>query len=91
MAETLGINPNTVKKAYSELERKNVIITISTKGTFITDNPSNVVNQKVDKILGGLNVRLVSCDAFYSTNISPSYVDEIDVLLDKKEKEIMTV
>ena len=35
MATTLGINPNTVKKAYTELERRGVTVTISTKGTFI--------------------------------------------------------
>ncbi len=51
MATTLGINPNTVKKAYSELENKGVIITISTKGTFITENPNKVVDSKVDKLI----------------------------------------
>ena len=30
MATTLGINPNTVKKAYTELERRGVTVTIST-------------------------------------------------------------
>lgn len=49
MATTLGINPNTVKKAYAELENKGVIITISTKGTFISDNIKNIVNNKVDE------------------------------------------
>ena len=38
MAGNLGINPNTVKKAYLELENKGVIQTFSTKGTFISDN-----------------------------------------------------
>lgn len=51
MATFLGINPNTVKKAYSELESKGVIITISTKGTFITENPNKVVDSKVNKII----------------------------------------
>lgn len=51
MATTLGINPNTVKKAYSELENRGVIITISTKGTFISENITQVVDLKVDEIL----------------------------------------
>jgi GntR family transcriptional regulator len=46
MACSLGINPNTVKKAYSILEGKNVIQTISTKGTFIADNIEDVIIQK---------------------------------------------
>ena len=43
MATSLGINPNTVKKAYAELEQRGVIITISTKGSFIADN----INKKL--------------------------------------------
>lgn len=51
MATTLGINPNTVKKAYSELENKGVIITISTKGTFISEDITKIVDAKIDDIL----------------------------------------
>ena len=43
MATTLGINPNTVKKAYTELERRGVTVTISTKGTFIAYDTIKVV------------------------------------------------
>lgn len=50
LALRLGINPNTVKKAYSILESKGVIQTISTKGTFIADTIDQVVEQKIDKI-----------------------------------------
>lgn len=51
MATTLGINPNTVKKAYTELENRGIITTISTKGTFIEEDISKVINLKVeDKI-----------------------------------------
>ena len=51
MATTLGINPNTVKKAYAELENRGVIVTISTKGTFVKDNITQVVNSKIDNII----------------------------------------
>ena len=51
MATTLGINPNTVKKAYTELENRGVIVTISTKGTFVKDNITQVVNSKIDNII----------------------------------------
>ena len=54
MAGNLGINPNTVKKAYSELENKGVIQTISTKGTFISDNIDEIkkinIESKIDEI-----------------------------------------
>lgn len=34
----LAINPNTIQKAYSELERRGVIITVPGKGAFIADD-----------------------------------------------------
>lgn len=58
MAITLGINPNTVKKAYTELENQGVIVTISTKGTFITDNPSKVTDLKIDKLIDEIKDRI---------------------------------
>ena len=38
MSSILTINPNTISKAYGELEREGVIETLRGKGTFITDN-----------------------------------------------------
>lgn len=37
LASTLGINPNTVSKAYLELERQQIIETIRGRGTFICE------------------------------------------------------
>lgn len=51
MATDLGINPNTVKKAYDILEKKGVIVTLSTKGTFITENTNLVVKEKQNSLL----------------------------------------
>lgn len=49
LASALGINPNTVKKAYEELEKRGAIITISTKGTFVTEKVDKVVEEKVEE------------------------------------------
>ena len=46
LASNLGINPNTVKKAYDILENKKVITTISTKWTFISDKTFEVLEVK---------------------------------------------
>ena len=54
LAVEVGINPNTVKKAYTELETKGVIKTISTKGTFVSESIENIIQEqieeKIDKI-----------------------------------------
>ena len=55
LATTLGINPNTVKKAYDILENKNVITSISTKGTFIKENASNIKKQTINNYLNDIN------------------------------------
>ena len=34
----LAINPNTIQKAYTELERRGVIITVPGKGAFIAED-----------------------------------------------------
>lgn len=48
LATDLGINPNTVKKAYSILESKGVIVSLSTKGTFISIHTEKVTQEKIE-------------------------------------------
>ncbi|WP_238918333.1 GntR family transcriptional regulator [Clostridium sp. YIM B02555] len=45
MAALLTINPNTISKAYGELERAGIIETLRGKGTYVVDN----FNRKVDE------------------------------------------
>lgn len=45
MAQQLGINPNTVQKAYSALEMNGVIYTVAGRGVFISSD-----DQQLDKI-----------------------------------------
>ena len=67
LASNLGINPNTVKKAYDELERRNIITTFSTKGTFISEDIRSLkelkIEQKIKKIrdeISGLEILGIS-------------------------------
>lgn len=39
VAKDLGINPNTVSKAYSELENKKLTYSLPGKGIYISENP----------------------------------------------------
>lgn len=55
LAASLGINPNTVKKAYTELEQKGVIYVISTKGTFIADKTREVIERKITDGINNIN------------------------------------
>lgn len=55
LAVELGVNPNTVKKAYDELERKKVIVTLSTKGSYISENVDNIINEKINVKIEKIN------------------------------------
>jgi GntR family transcriptional regulator len=46
LAAELGINPNTVLKAYQMLEKDGIIVTIPGKGSFITDRSSALAQKK---------------------------------------------
>ena len=62
LALNLGINPNTVKKAYDELERRHVITTISTKGTFIADDTKSITKLKIDEKLGIIKAEIAELE-----------------------------
>lgn len=64
MALDLGINPNTVKKAYDILEEKGVIVTISTKGTFISDSIDKVKKTKEKDLLNKINELIKELEKF---------------------------
>lgn len=51
LAIELSINPNTVKKAYDILENKGIIVSKSTKGSFISENSNKAKQDKIDKLL----------------------------------------
>lgn len=60
LSKTLTINPNTVSKAYAELERQKLIETISGKGTFVsTDYKPKVDEDRFQKLVDVLKDAIV--------------------------------
>ena len=58
MAGAIGINPNTVKKSYDILENRGIIRTISTKGTFISENTKELTQDKIDKEINNIKDKI---------------------------------
>jgi GntR family transcriptional regulator len=60
MATDLGINPNTVAKAYMLLERDSIVLTVRRRGTFIAEAARKRadasldlrIDEAIDRILG---------------------------------------
>lgn len=49
LAKELGVNPNTVQKAYQELERNGIIYSLTGRGNFIAPlNPELVTNKALE-------------------------------------------
>ena len=51
MATELSINPNTIQRAYAELERQGYIYTVKGKGSFVADNTVMKENRKKEVLL----------------------------------------
>lgn len=51
IAGELGINPNTIQKAYSELENRKMIISVSGKGNFVNRDIKNVLEDKKEELI----------------------------------------
>lgn len=72
MAALLTINPNTISKAYGELERQGIIETLRGKGTYVVDNfdrkadenKMQYISEELKKIILEANYNGIDKDSF---------------------------
>ena len=50
LARELGINPNTIQKAYSELERCGIIMTLPGRGSIVLADKSSLRGEKTEQL-----------------------------------------
>ena len=62
LAAELGINPNTVQKAYRELEREGVIYSVPYKGSYVASTKS-VESKMRTKLQNDFKVLIETCRA----------------------------
>lgn len=55
LARELGINPNTIQKAYAELERQGVIITLPGRGSVVTSKTDALIEKQKQKLMNELS------------------------------------
>jgi GntR family transcriptional regulator len=53
LAMELSINPNTIQRAYSELERKGLIYSVKGKGSFVGDN-DHLIDARKEELLNSV-------------------------------------
>ena len=79
LAVDLQINPNTVARAYSELEIRGIVNTQQGTGTFISDQKVNISDVERERILAEITRSFVSHAASYGFNLEEisSYLVEL--------------
>ncbi|GAA5417276.1 HTH-type transcriptional repressor YtrA [Paraliobacillus ryukyuensis] len=63
LAQEMTINPNTIQKAYRELEMQGYIYSLKGKGSFVDSLTKNISAEEIEKIRNELQKRLT--EAFF--------------------------
>lgn len=86
LSSMILVNPNTISKAYQELERMGVIETIRGRGTFIrVDYKTKVDDEKMDEIKNALKRIIV--EMHYMGLSKEDMADELEKIYQELEGE----
>ena len=79
LAVELQVNPNTVARAYSELEIRGIVTTQQGTGTFISDQKVEISDVERERILAEIPRSFVSHAASYGFSLEElsSYISEL--------------
>lgn len=58
MSTRLSVNPNTIQKAYTELDRRGVVYSVSGRGCFISPEAKEKIGARKKQDLAGLTARI---------------------------------
>jgi DNA-binding transcriptional regulator YhcF (GntR family) len=64
MSKQLEVNPNTVQRAYLEMEREMLVYTKRGQGTFIVDEPEVVIKLRQEMVLDRVATFVKEMEAF---------------------------
>ena len=54
LAADLAINPNTIQRAYAELEKKDITYSVPGKGSFLAKSQNSILQERTSEIKTGL-------------------------------------
>ncbi len=64
LAAELAINPNTIQKAYAELERQGVIYSLAGRGNFVASDVSELLLEHHEKLLASVKESVAAAAAY---------------------------
>lgn len=86
LASMLTVNPNTVSKAYQELERQNVIETVRGKGTFICEIGEEQINkERIEKAMERL--KDICIELSYMGFVKEDMIEQLENIYDDIKEE----
>ena len=78
LATELGINPNTIQKAYRRMEAEGMIISVPGKGSFISDDLADMLKKQRDEQLEKTRKQIRTCrDMGLDKQLIEKLTDEI--------------
>ena len=78
LATELGINPNTIQKAYRRMEAEGMIISVPGKGSFVSDDLADMLGKQRDEQLEKTRMRIRICrDMGLDKQLIEKLTDEI--------------
>lgn len=84
LASQAGVNPNTMQRALSELERSGLLYTQRTAGRFVTDQSANITEKRKELAMEQIHVFLSAMkDMGYSTEETINLIRQAE----KEEKQ----
>lgn len=61
LATELGINPNTIQKAYRRMEAEGMIVSVPGKGSFISDDLAEMLKRQRDEQIEKIRMQISAC------------------------------
>lgn len=61
LATELGINPNTIQKAYRRMEEEGMIVSVPGKGSFVSEDLADMLRKQREEQLGRARQALQAC------------------------------
>jgi GntR family transcriptional regulator len=84
----LSVNPNTIQKAYTELDRRQIIVTVPGKGSFISERVAQILGKDSRKKLDDLSalIRELLLAGITKEEIV-KLTEELDAQISQEKKE----
>ncbi len=87
LAVDLSINPNTVARAYAEMEIRNIVVTQQGSGTFISDKKVSIDAIERERILSQISKEFLSKAASYGFSLEEIQQTISDLGSEQQKKE----